>query len=617
MEVRPMLRFCLLGLVALLTSFASLATAWDEGPAPATEPAASTPTEQPATPADSRPKATHKQIRSLRPTHNGEPIHLNTYCLSPEGDILACVGGSNYTYKQDAQGNYTTEQISSDSFVQVYNPEGLLKTEWAVPFKPTAINVAPDHTIFVSGEGKIARLSAKGEILTTANIPNIGDPEKFRAEAVETAKAQQAASIERLKKQVEFAQEQSEKLNAVAEADRTASQKARLKAYERQLETYRQQLTRLEQAQPEAAPVAIVTNATNVTALAVSNEHVFVCASSVKSGGGYDVYRCDFDFANPKQVLTGLRGCCGQMDIQATADRLVTAENTKFQVGIYDEDGQSLDAFGSRDRTGGAGFGSCCNPMNVRCCANGDVLTAESSIGDIKRFNADGELLSYIGRAKISGGCKHVAIAWDEKLDRYYMMNVSDSSICVLVPLSQAPEFTEDELAAKAAKEGLGPKLVGAWKLPGTKVAAPTKRSAFAAALSNLLGAEDAATPAADQVNAQVAFERVNFSADGPLTISGGMYGQWGVSNWTWSAVRQDLELKTVDFDMETDGVQYQTFRAELLGADRIRISVLTGGQTAMTGEYVRDNGDTAAEATPPAAALEQAAPVETGGPTN
>ena len=94
--------------------------------------------------------------------------------------------------------------------------------------------------------------------------------------------------------------------------------------------------------------------------------------------------------------------------------------------------------------------------MNVRCCDNGDILTAESSIGDIKRFSSDGKLVSYIGRARISGGCKHVALAWDAKLDRYYMMNVSDSPICVLVPRSQAPEFTAAELAAKAAREGLG-----------------------------------------------------------------------------------------------------------------------------------------------------------------
>lgn len=536
-------------------------------------------------------EATHKQIRSLRPTHNGQPIHLNTYCLSPEGNILACVGGSNFTYQRTADGNYAAEQTTSDSFVQVYNPEGQLLHEWPVPFKPTAINVAPDQTIFVAGAGRIARLSKQGEVLTTAAIPNVGDPEKFAAEAAALAKQQQAEALARLEQQIELATTQINKLNEIPESERSASQKARITAYQRQLAAYQDQLATLQRQATAAPSIATRSGAVTVTALAVSSSHVFVCANSVRSGGGYDVFRCDFDFQNPQQVLTGLRGCCGQMDIQATADRLVTAENTKFVVGIYDEDGKSLDSFGSRDRTGGAGFGSCCNPMNVRCCANGDVLTAESSIGDIKRFSADGEYLAYVGRAKISGGCKHVAIAWDPKLDRYYMMNVSDNSICVLVPKSEAPEFTEDELAAKAAREGLGQKLVGAWKLPGTKVAAPKKRSALAAAVGALLGAADENE---NSRNTQVAFERVEFAPEGGLHIAGGMYGQYGVTNWTWSAVKQDEIRQTIDFEMQTDGIQYQTFRVELLDAERAKISILNSGSLLMTGEYVRDTGDAA-----------------------
>jgi hypothetical protein len=292
------------------------------------------------------------------------------------------------------------------------------------------------------------------------------------------------------------------------------------------------------------------------------------------------------------------------MDIQAYKDKLLAAENTKFQVGIYDEEGKSLDSFGSRNRTGGAGFGSCCNPMNVRCCNNGDILTAESSIGDIKRFSADGEYLAYVGRAKISGGCKHVAIAWDEQRDRYYMMNISDSSICVLVPLSEAPEFTEDELLAKAANEGLGKKLVGAWKIPGTK--APKEQTAFSATLNALFGgaSEVVASPAS-----QVVFERVTFGEDGKLTISGGVYGQWGISDWTWTAVRQDVAMHTVDFDMLTDGISYQSFRCELQEHGGLKISALSGGHVSMTGVFEADTGEASAAEQPKDLPTEAPAP--------
>ena len=38
---------------------------------------------------------THKQARIIRPLFEDHPIALNTFCLDHNGNILACVGGSN------------------------------------------------------------------------------------------------------------------------------------------------------------------------------------------------------------------------------------------------------------------------------------------------------------------------------------------------------------------------------------------------------------------------------------------------------------------------------------------------------------------------------------------
>jgi hypothetical protein len=141
---------------------------------------------------------------------------------------------------------------------------------------------------------------------------------------------------------------------------------------------------------------------------------------------------------------------------------LIIAANTKFSVELLDRDGKAVSKFGQQG--GQNGFGSCCNPMNVRPLGSGDILTAESSIGWIKRFNKDGELKAVIGKAKIGGGCKHVPIGFDAKLDRYYMMYEDKSEICVLVPLSEATEPTADEIASKEARDGLGQKLIGQWQ---------------------------------------------------------------------------------------------------------------------------------------------------------
>jgi hypothetical protein len=552
--------------------------------------------EQPATPAGSHLEAaTHKQIRSLRPSHNGQPIHLNTFCLNTDGSVLACVGGfGGYSVVIGPDGQPVTNPNAAANFVQVYSPDGELTAEWAVPFRPTAINVAKDETIYVAGEGKIARLSNKGEILTTADIPQTGDPEEQRRIAREQAEAQSQQFIERLEQQIEYAEQRAATIRDTAEEERTPAQVARLAAYERQQELYRVQIDQLKEqaAAMAAAPASVIgVGGQDVKALAVSDSYVFVCASSA-AGSGYDVLRCDYDFQNPRQVMSGLRGCCGQMDIQAYGDQVFVAENTKFRVGVHDAEGELVTSFGSQDRTGKTGFGSCCNPMNVRCCPNGDVLTAESSIGDIKRFTPEGEFVGYVGRARISGGCKHVAIGWDQHRDRYYMMNISDSSICVLVPTSEAPEFTEYELAAKEAKEGLGRKLVGEWAMPGTKTTAPRRQSqsVFSQAINSLFGGSSQVevTVSDAEVASNAPFERVTFGENGELTLVGGMYGQWGVTDWTWQPVAQNAAARTVDFDMLTGGIQYQTMRVELVTDTEAKISVLSGGEVSMTTRFER-----------------------------
>ncbi len=49
-----------------------------------------------------------------------------------------------------------------------------------------------------------------------------------------------------------------------------------------------------------------------------------------------------------KWLSRKLGGCCGQMDIQCDDEHLLVAENTKFEVGIYDRDGKRLSGFGQR-----------------------------------------------------------------------------------------------------------------------------------------------------------------------------------------------------------------------------------------------------------------------------
>ncbi|MEZ6057693.1 MAG: hypothetical protein R3C01_13415 [Planctomycetaceae bacterium] len=434
---------------------------------------------------------THKQVRKIVVKQDGHPASLTTFCLDADGNILACIssrGGAYGVPPAKAAEKPMEGAAPVLSYVQKYSPEGDLLAAWPLEFNATAINVAADRTIFVAGMGRIARLSDKGELLTVADTPNQSRSEEDAAAELAQAKEANAKRIELFERQLEIIGSSVAKIEEIPADERTARDTAKLELYERQQTIYKQQIELLRD--PKNVTRTVSSRSKTVTALALSEKHLFVCCGSSK-GSGYDVWRCDFDFQNAKSVMSGLGGCCGQCDIQALADGLVVAENTRFRVGVYDVDGKSVTSFGDRDRTSKAGFGSCCNPMNVRCASNGDIITAESSIGNIKRFGADGKFKTFIGKAKVSGGCKHVAVSWDEKRDRYYLMNITDQSICVMVPKAEAPEFTEDELAAKEAREGLGKKLVGKWSIITAADRAEAKAAAEAGAAKD---GEDSAT---------------------------------------------------------------------------------------------------------------------------
>ncbi len=481
--------------------------------------------------------ATHKQARSINPLHDGQKIHLHTYCLDDTGDIWACVG-------------------TTDGYVQHYSPEGELKAEIKLDFVPTAINTARDLDIFVAGNGKMARLTRTGEIKLQANTANLPNPEEFKKQAQEEAKAESETmrklvetNIARVEKTIEKVTAQIKELTD-KEEEVPKSLQTRLSLYERQLTSLQSRLAKVTAADISDADLAqMMASRMRITALAVTEKDVFVCVT----GNGYEVWRSDHDFQEPTKVLERLSGCCGQMDIQASGDQLLVAANTKFQVAIHDRDGTPVSSFGKRDREAVDGFGSCCNPMNIRCCSNGDVLCAESSIGNIKRFNAAGELVGYIGKAKIGIGCKHVAVAHDDVRDRYYMMNVDKGNILVLLPLAEAPEFTEEELASKAAADGLGKKLIGEW----TAAQAPKKENRTDEEKIKALTQPDSP------------FSRIDFQPGGKLTVQGGMLGQYS-NDLSWVAVRQEGEELTISIQMS--GADWLEFQLHFAGDEDVQI---------------------------------------------
>ena len=295
------------------------------------------------------------------------PGALRNFCLDAEGNVLAC---------------FAPTESKKPAGIRVYSPNSQwLRTLW-LEIKPTAIAVAKDGSIFVAGDGRVLKLDAGGKVLASAVSPSATEAVTLSRETEEMVKQMAAQTKQPLKAQL-------------------ASMK-----------------TSLEQRRGE------------VTGLAVTDQDVFL-AVPAPSDFTYRVYRFSRELTNPKLVVEKLRGCCGQMDIQAAEGKLWIPHNARHDVETYDRDGKQLAKFGTAGRVKAADFGGCCEPKNLRILADGDVLAAESGPPTcIKRFSAAGkfkEVVALAGNSK--GDCVRVTVEVSSDGRRYYLLDTTRDAI--------------------------------------------------------------------------------------------------------------------------------------------------------------------------------------------
>jgi len=165
------------------------------------------------------------------------------------------------------------------------------------------------------------------------------------------------------------------------------------------------------------------------TSVGWSGDDIFVCA---RAKTGYVAYRLDKNLKNRKTIITGLRGCCGQMDMTAKNGIIYVAANTSFKVVKYDRDGKKIDSFGKKGRGKEDYFVGCCEPKNVTVGSDGSLYVAESGTPGIHRFSIDGKFLGRVGQVTGIGGCVRVTVAVNKDASRIYMLDTSKNVIRIL-----------------------------------------------------------------------------------------------------------------------------------------------------------------------------------------
>ncbi len=268
--------------------------------------------------------------------------------------------------------------------IRVYSPKGELLKTMPLDIEPAAVGVAKDGSIFVAGSGQLVKLDASGKVLATAASPVSKVPVVITKEIEEM-----------LKQSGRPVKEQLESMKATLERRRG-----------------------------------------EVTGLAITGQDVFITVPTPNEFT-FQVYRFDQTLANPKLVVEKLRGCCGQMDVQAHDGKIWIPHNARHAIEARDRDGKEVTKFGTAGKVKANDFGGCCEPKNMRVLANGDILAAESGPPTcIKRFSSTGKFIEVVAVVDGPSECVRVTVEASADGSRFYMLDTHHDAIRIFGPKS-------------------------------------------------------------------------------------------------------------------------------------------------------------------------------------
>lgn len=221
-----------------------------------------------------------------------------------------------------------------------------------------------------------------------------------------------------------------------------------------------------------------------VSGIAVTDDYVFASlGSSWSLRSKAVIVRFDRNLGNPKTIAQNLRGCCQRLDLAAKDGVVYVAENTRFRVVRYDAEGKVLSNWGSKSRTSMEGFGSCCNPMNIIFGPTGQLYTAESGLGRVKRYSPDGKFLGLVGQVGVqrftragrtAASCSNITIAVTKDGNRVFVQDVARNIIRILLKKGVPAEGAK---AADATNDGnRGPGATPPHRAPGPRRRIPIPR---------------------------------------------------------------------------------------------------------------------------------------------
>jgi len=168
-----------------------------------------------------------------------------------------------------------------------------------------------------------------------------------------------------------------------------------------------------------------------VMSLSTTGKEVFVLLDDER---GFTLHRFSEQLREPKAIAQGLRGCCGQLDVQANKGVLYVADNARSQVTKLDRDGKTVGSFGKHNDGTEESFKGCCEPKNVGFDKEGNLYAVESEPCCVKKFTTDGKYLGFVGTVREINSCTRAPVGVSQDGRRVYLLDGDCNVIRPVVP---------------------------------------------------------------------------------------------------------------------------------------------------------------------------------------
>ena len=186
-------------------------------------------------------EATHKVAASIEVkgfgSNGGQNATLQTICLNTDGRVVGLVA---------VMKPYGAPIKGATAQVYLFDANGKPIKDWKVDFHGQSVNCGPDGTIYVAGDGKLAKFDKDGkQIGTTIELPHVTallkDSEKLRKKAEDQLKREQERlrQVDRERPEADSASKVKE-LEAKKAEDLTKTEARQLDQYKKLLEQYTQ-----------------------------------------------------------------------------------------------------------------------------------------------------------------------------------------------------------------------------------------------------------------------------------------------------------------------------------------------------------------------------------------